>query len=208
MKLVDILKAQELTDEQISKIQASMKENKVYETSLENADERYNKMKTQKYDLKSQLDTANTTIEDLKKNNKDNETLQNTIKEHETTIENLKKDSEAKIRNLTLDNAINGKLSKVDDKYKKLLQKEFDREKLTIKEDGTIEGLDEQFKTITETYSKLFEESTPSNTGSAGSFPRVGKQTITKEQFDNMSYREKVNLFDNNKELYDSLNNN
>ena len=53
MKLVDILKAQELTDEQISKIQASMKENKIYETSLENADERYNKLKTQKDNLKS-----------------------------------------------------------------------------------------------------------------------------------------------------------
>lgn len=38
MKLVDILKAQGLTDDQISKIQASMQENKVYETSLENAD--------------------------------------------------------------------------------------------------------------------------------------------------------------------------
>ena len=84
--------------------------------------------------------------------------MQKTIKEHETTIENLKKDSETKIRNLTLDNAINGKLANVDDKYKKLLETQFNKEKLTIKEDGTIEGLEEQFKTITETYSEWFEE--------------------------------------------------
>ncbi len=32
MKLVDILKAQGLTDEKIAKIQSSMKENEVYET--------------------------------------------------------------------------------------------------------------------------------------------------------------------------------
>ena len=41
----EILKAQGVTDEQIKAIQTSMKENRVYETSLENADERYNKLK-------------------------------------------------------------------------------------------------------------------------------------------------------------------
>nr|WP_288247522.1 phage scaffolding protein [uncultured Romboutsia sp.]DAE87459.1 MAG TPA: minor structural protein [Caudoviricetes sp.] len=172
MKLMEILKAQGLSDEQINKITASMKENKVYETSLENIDERYSKLKTQKDDLVGQLNTANTTIENLKKNNKDNETLQQTIKDHETTIETLKKDSEVKIRNLTLNNAINSKLAKVDDRYKKLLETQFDREKLTIKEDGTIEGLDEQFKTLSETYSEWFEESTPSNSGGLGNFNR------------------------------------
>ena len=164
MKLMEILKAQGLSDEQINKITASMKENKVYETSLENIDERYSKLKTQKDDLVGQLNTANTTIENLKKNNKDNETLQQTIKDHETTIETLKKDSEVKIRNLTLNNAINSKLAKVET--------QFDREKLTIKEDGTIEGLDEQFKTLSETYSEWFEESTPSNSGGLGNFNR------------------------------------
>ena len=42
MKLLEILKAQGLTDEQIKAIQTSMKENKVYETSLENAEEIHN----------------------------------------------------------------------------------------------------------------------------------------------------------------------
>ena len=76
------------------------------------------------------------------------------------------------IINLTLNNAINSKLAKVDDRYKKLLETQFDREKLTIKEDGTIEGLDEQFKTLSETYSEWFEESTPSNSGGLGNFNR------------------------------------
>lgn len=185
MKLIEILKAQDLSDEQINKITSSMKEHKVYETSLENADERYNKLKAQKDDLKGQLNTANTTIEDLKKNNKDNETLQKTIKEHETTIETLKKDSEAKIRNLTLDNAINGKLAKVDDKYKKLLQTQFDREKLTIKEDGSIEGLEEQYKTITETYSEWFEEKAPGGSGfNPGGEPPKDNGDSTKQFMD------------------------
>lgn len=183
MKLIEILKSQGVTDEQISKIKASMKENKVYETSLENADERYDKMKSKKEDFETQLKTADATIEDLKKNNKDNETLQKTIEEHETTIETLKRDSAVKIKNLTLDNAINSKLSKVDDKYKKLLQTQFDREKLIIKEDGSIEGLEEQYKTITETYSEWFEEKTPGGSGfNPGGSPGF-KNPFSKEHF-------------------------
>jgi DNA repair exonuclease SbcCD ATPase subunit len=172
MKLIEILKTQGLTDEQINKITSSMRENKVYETSLENADEKYSELKTKKDDLEGQLTTATSTIEGLKKDNKGNETLQQTIKDHETTIETLKKDSEVKIKNLTLNNAINTKLAKVDDKYKKLLETQFDREKLTIKEDGTIEGLEEQYKTISETYTEWFEAETPQNTGGLGNFNR------------------------------------
>lgn len=172
MKLIEILKAQGLTDDQISKITNSMKENKIYETSLENADAEYSKLKTGKGDLEGQLKTANTTIGDLKKDNKDNETLQQAIKDHEATIETLKNDSASKIKNLTLDNAINSKLSKVDDKYKKLLQGQFDREKISIKDDGSIEGLEEQFKTISETYTEWFEPTTPDNTGGLGNSGR------------------------------------
>lgn len=162
MKLVDILKAQDLTDEQISKIQASMKENKVYETSLENADERYNKLKNQKDDLKSQLDTANTTIEDLKKNNKDNETLQNTIKEHEATIANLKKES----LEFKKDTLIDSKFSNVkEDDYREFLKSKIDKEKISFLEDGTPEGLEEQYKMVTEKYPNLTGEKTPGGKG-------------------------------------------
>ncbi len=162
MKLVDILKAQELTDEQISKIQASMKENKVFETSLENADERYNKLKTQKDDLKSQLDTANATIEDLKKNNTDNETLQNTIKEHEATIANLKKEAETKDFNYALDAVLKDNKCKNAKALKALLNME------GIKfNEGKFEGLEEQLKALKESDSYLFdaEEKQPGGSG-------------------------------------------
>ena len=167
MKLVDILKAQELTDEQISKIQASMKENKVYETSLENADERYNKLKTQKDDLKSQLDTANTTIEDLKKNNKDNETLQQTIRDHESTIENLKKESANKDFSYALKEALK-EAGCID--YK-ALEVYLDKENLKL-ENGQITGLENQLNPLKESKKYLFEESAPSNTGGVGNFGR------------------------------------
>lgn len=45
MEFKELLKAQNLTDEQINNITAKMKEEKIYTTSLENADERYTKLK-------------------------------------------------------------------------------------------------------------------------------------------------------------------
>lgn len=169
--MLEVLKKCGIDETKANEVLNAMKEANIYTTSLKNADEKYSKIKSEKEDLENQLKTSNDTIEDLKKNNKDNETLQQTIKQHETTIETLKKDSEAKIRSLTIDNAINNKLAKVDDKYKKLLQTQFERDKLTIKEDGSIDGLDEQFKTITETYSEWFE-ATPTSTGGIGNFGR------------------------------------
>lgn len=202
MKLVDILKAQDLADEQISKIQASMKENKIYETSLENADERYNKLKTQKDDLKSQLDTANTTIEDLKKNNKDNETLQNTIKEHETTIENLKKEAEAKDFNYALDTALKESKCKNTKAIKALL----DIEGIKLNE-GKFEGLEEQLKTLKESDSYLFdtgEQQTPPGSGfnpTGGN----GETGITKEEFKTMNMTQRIKLRSENPSLYEEL---
>lgn len=162
MTIQEILKAQGLNDEQINKITTSMEENKIYTTSLENVDEMYNKLKTQNDDLKGQLDTANATIEDLKKNNTDNETLQNTIKEHETTIENLKKES----LEFKKDTLIDSKFSNVkEDDYREFLKSKIDKEKISFLEDGTPEGLEEQYKIVTEKYPNLTGEKTPGGSG-------------------------------------------
>lgn len=172
MTLTEILKKQNLTDDQIKVITDSMKENKIHTTSLENADERYSKMKTKKEDLEGQLKTATSTIDELKKNNKDNETLQTTIKEHEKTIETLKADSETKIKNLIVTNAIKSKLTNAEEDFVEFLESRFDRDKLIVKEDESIEGLDEQFKTISESNPKMFKSSNPLNTGGIGNYGR------------------------------------
>ncbi|HBI94023.1 MAG TPA: hypothetical protein DDY58_17265 [Terrisporobacter glycolicus] len=162
MKLIDILKAQGLTDEQISKITASMKENKVYETSLENADERYSKMKGKKEEFEGQLKTANDTIADLKKNNTDNETLQNTIKDHEATIATLQKEAETKDFNYALDAVLKDNKCKNSKALKALLN----MEGIKLNE-GKFEGLEEQLKTLKESDSYLFDagEKQPGGSG-------------------------------------------
>ncbi|UZP02298.1 phage scaffolding protein [Clostridium botulinum] len=153
-----LLKKLGIAEDVIQKVIKGMSDEKIYTTKEENIEERYTKLKEQKEDVEGQLKTANTTIKDLKKNNGDNETLQKTIKDHEVTIETLKKDSEAKIRNITLDGAIEKALTKSKAKHTDLLATKIDREKLVISEDGKVSGLDEQLKGLKESYKDLFEE--------------------------------------------------
>lgn len=201
MKFEELLKAQGLTDEQIKAVMGAMKKEKIYTTTLENAEERYNKLKGQKEDLEGQLKTSNETIKDLKKNNADNEKLQKTIKQHEETIKTLKSDSETKIRNLTLDSAINNALAKAKAKHSDLLASKIDRDKLVINEDGTVTGLDEQIKSCRDTYKDLFEVTlgggTPANPDT-----KASRTTVTKEEFLKMDFYEQSKFANDNPEQY------
>ena len=191
MKFTELLKTQGLTDEQILAITGAMTKEKIYTTTEQNIEERYHKLKGQKEDLEQQLNTATATINDLKKANKDNEALQTKVKEYETELQTLKTESEAKIRNITLDNAISKLLGDNKAKYADLLAGKFDRDKLEIKEDGSIIGLEDQFKTIKESYKDMFEQSitgrTPNNSSNTNPTEvDVSKMTYS-EMMDYMS---------------------
>lgn len=201
MKFEELLKAQGLTDEQIKAVMGAMKKEKIYTTTLENAEDRYNKLKGQKDDLEGQLKTSNETIKELKKNNADNEELQKTIKQHEETIKTLKTDSETKIRNLTLDSAINNALTKAKAKHSDLLASKFDRDKLVINEDGTVTGLDEQLKGFKETYKDMFEVTLEGGTP-ANPDTKASKTTVTKEEFLKMDFYEQSKFANDNPEQY------
>lgn len=150
-----------LTKEQIDSV---MDENG---KDIEAEKEKSSSTTTELEDIKIQLKEANTTITDLKKNNGDNEALQTKVKEYENTIKTQKADYDTKVRNLTLDGAIEKALTGAKAKHSDLLSTKIDREKLLISEDGKVTGLDEQLKGLKETYKDLFEEkisgATPAN---------------------------------------------
>ncbi|WP_138343068.1 phage scaffolding protein [Intestinibacter bartlettii] len=204
MEFKEILKAQSLTDEQINNITAKMKEEKIYTTSLENADERYTKLKGQKADLDEQIKAANTTITELKKNNKDNEALQQTIQDHEATIENLKKESAQKDFNYALDSALKDNKCKNAKALKALL----DLDNIKFNE-GKLEGLEGQLTALKESDGYLFDTSNPApgNTGGTGNHPRVGGGAgeVTKADLMKMPYSKRVEFFNNNKEEFNRL---
>lgn len=125
-----------------------------------------------------ELDAANKTIGELKKGNADNEELQKTIKEHESTIKQLKADHDKEIKGMRIDAAINKILADNNAKHADLLSGKFDCEKLTVSEDGTVLGLDEQMKGLKETYKDLFEQ------GITGRTPDNPEGTTTTTTFD------------------------
>ncbi|NCB99949.1 MAG: hypothetical protein EOM34_04600 [Clostridia bacterium] len=105
-----------------------------------------------------ELDTANATIGDLKKANGDNEELQNTIKTHEATIKQLKADHETEMNGIRIDSAISKALADNKAKHADLLAGKFDREKLQLTDDGKVIGMDEQLKSMKETYKDMFTQ--------------------------------------------------
>lgn len=116
---------------------------------------KYNALVTEKDGIQEKLTTADATITTLKKDNKDNETLQATIKTHEGTIETLKTTYEGKIKELTINTAIQSKLTEA--KHPELLIDKFDKAKLSLSDDGKqVFGIDEQLAIIKEQYKDLF----------------------------------------------------
>ncbi len=173
-------------EEQATSILNGMKENKFYISANENVDERYSKLKGQKEDLEVQLGTANSTIADLKKATKGNDDLQKKVTDYEAQIQVLQQESEAKVKNLTLDHAIEKLLTTNNAKHIDLLKAQFKRDELEIGEDGSIKGLDDQFKTIKESYADLFQAQlsgqVPNNIGYSSNTQPGGWQDTTQTQ--------------------------
>lgn len=154
-----------LTEEQADKILAAHKEElKGYIPKT-----RFDEVNETKKDLEQQIRDRDKQLKDLQDKVKGNEELEKTIKDLQESNKKAVDDYEAKIRNMALDNAIKLALKENKAKYEDLLLGKFDRDKLTIKEDGTIEGLEEQIKSLKEGYKDLFEQPlsgpTPNNTG-------------------------------------------
>lgn len=105
---------------------------------------------TLKKELEKQLKERDKQLDELSKKVKDNEVLSKQIQELQESNKKAVADYEAKIKNITLDNAIKLVLKEHKAKYDYLLINKFDRDKLTIKEDGTVEGLEEQIKALKE----------------------------------------------------------
>lgn len=110
---------------------------------------------TQNEELTKQINTANDTIKGFEGVNV--EELNKKISDYETKLKTTKEAAEQKLKSLVLDNAINGKLSNVPEKYRKLIASQIDREKLTVK-DNEVLGLEEQYTRLREDYSNLFED--------------------------------------------------
>lgn len=154
MTYIGLLKSQGLTKEQISAILLSMKENRIFITKEEKIEERYQKLKQQKNDMKIKLELAAITMADLKKSVTENEELKKKIKSHEDKIAALANDYEEKVKEMVMKDAILMKLTEA--RYPELLISKFDLSKLSMDIDGNISGIEDQLNIIKDTYKILF----------------------------------------------------
>lgn len=160
MTLQELLKNQGLSDEQIASVTKAMTENKIYTTALENADERYAKLKGQKEDAEKQLETANTTITDLKKSGGDAEKLKSKIGEYETEIGKLQAESAINVKTFALKEQLS-KAGVNDPDY--LIYKHGGVEKFNYDSEGKPIGVEDSIKPYKEdkTLTHLFKVDKP-----------------------------------------------
>lgn len=168
---------------------------------------RFNEVNEARKELDKKLKEKDEQLTKISKKYSENQDLVKEIEELKISNAKAVEEYESKLKanefNYALDTALNGAKCR----NLKSVKANLDMDSIKF-ENGKLEGLDSQLKALRESDSYLFEDVVPANTGGVGNFARGGKQLITKEQFANMSYTEKVNLFNNNRELYDSLNNN
>lgn len=204
MNFTEILKAQNLTDEQIVKISAEMKSNKIYLASEENLDVRYNKLKLESEQANQELAKSQALITELQKGNKGNEELQAKVKGYEDEIANLKKANETQRVESALDRVlIEAQVQDVD--YVKFKIKEKGTE-LKLDENGNLTGVKDMLDALKVQLPNQFSNSTqqikefklPTN-------DNPNDKGITKEQYDKMSYKDRLKLFNENKEAFQEL---
>ena len=201
MNFTEILKAQNLTDEQIVKISAEMKSNKIYLASEENLDVRYNKLKLESEQANQELAKSQALITELQKGNKGNEELQAKVKGYEDEIASLKKANETQRVESALDRVlIEAQVQDVD--YVKFKIKEKGTE-LKLDENGNLTGVKDMLDALKVQLPNQFSNSTqqvkefklpqPDNPNDKG---------LTKEELLKKPYLERVKLMNENPEAY------
>ena len=202
MNLMEILKANGVEDDVISKITADMKTNKVYTAGEENLDIRYGKLKNEHAQAQQSITDLQTQISEFEQLKSQNTIL---IEEANKKLSELQAENER----IRLDSAIERALivAKVQDvDYMKFKLKESHTDGFKLDENGKIESINtvlddlrtkfpNQFaKTEKKIEEKKLEKSDNDNGG------------ISSEQFTKMNYHERAKLFKENPEQYAELN--
>lgn len=158
MNFDEILKAAGLDETAVEKVKKDMTENKIFTTAEENIETRYQKLQEKLTSKETELATANELIEDLKKNNGDNEELKNKISTYESDVNNLK---EQLVKSQT-DSAVKLALAKAGAKDIDYLMYKLtaDKTELKLDEKGGLVGADDIVKGLKEKFEGQFESQT------------------------------------------------
>ena len=203
--MLEVLKKCGVEEDKANEIVKAMNEAKIYTTNLENVDVRYNKLQEQKKQLEEASKTYQKQLEKLTKNDADVEALNKLVEQLQLSNKELETNHKQEMDRLQFNFALDSALTNAKSKNNKALRALLDVDSIKYQE-GKFEGLQEQIEALQKDASYLFDLNTaPSNTGGIGNFGRGGKASITKEDFNKMSYNDRVKLYNENPEMYTEL---
>ena len=207
MTLEEILKSQGLSDEQVKTITGEMKQNKIFTSSEENMDIRYNKLKGDFDNLTAQHTESTNLIEQLKAGTKDSEKLQGQITNYETQISQLQDqlkqtqlESEIKVALLA------AKASDVEYMTFKLKEKG----ELELNDEGHIKGIDDKIAGLKAQFPAQFGTTETGNSKGQvieeNRLPASEKRdSLTKEELLKKPYAERQQFYNENPEAYKEI---
>lgn len=213
MTLEELLKAQNLTDEQVTAIIGGMKENKIFTASEENLDIRYGKLKTNQDALVAKDAESQKLIEELQKATEGQDAVQAKITEYEATITRQQEELQQAKTEAALKVGLLSEGAKATDIDYLIFKLNHDSDwKPELGEDGQIKGFKDKMESLKTQCPNQFE--TASGDGDDG-YRRMDdgklpggddpKDSVTKEEFAKMGYKSRVELRESNPDLYEKL---
>lgn len=189
-----------LTDEQVEKVIEDY--GKKYVTKSQ-----FNEKNEEAKQLKSEVTTLKSDFEKLTATNEKNEELVKQIESMQKESNKREKEYEKTLHTQRVNSALDLALVTAKAKNTKAVKALLDLDKAELNEDGTIKGLDEQLKAVAESDPYLFEKASTTVKGiKPGDVQKdVNSGGLTREEFNKMTYQERINLYNENKEQYEQL---
>lgn len=183
----ELLKKLGYTDEDVTKIEQGLSEEKIFLTKEENIEERYSKLKAQKEELENKVQTLTETNTNIQTEYDSYKKGSITQEEYETKVREIQDEADAKVKKNNFDSKLSLKLmgKEINAKDSKDIIANLDISKISLDGENFI-GLDEQIKSLKERKSYLFNEEQTIIEGQEG----AGRQKIDNDKPDlsKMSY--------------------
>lgn len=205
MTLAELLKENGLSDEQIKAITDGMKANKIFTSTEENLDIRYNKLKSEFETLSSQHGESTKLIEELKKGQKDNESVQSKIGDYEAELTKLQAELEQTKKESALKVALIGAGVKSSDIDYLSFQLEKKNTELKLDDDGNIKNVQDIIGSLKTQFPSQFEADVQKKVLEKKLENPEKTNVLTKQDLLKKSYQERVAFYEEHPEEFNEI---
>lgn len=204
--LKELLKTYGLDDEKVASFLGEMKAKKIFTASEENLDRRYSKLQADFTAKSQEHQQALELIEQLKGDASLNAEVQAKLSTYEAKIAELENQNKEIAKENAIKMALLASKAKNDDIDYLMFKLSRDESALKVDENGEITNLNELVENMQKAYPTHFEKGAKKIV-QTHELPTNDEQkpSISKEQFNKMSYRKQVELFNENPDLYNEL---